>query len=148
MADDLTAKAALAAAKGAMQNALTEAMSSEDERKQRKAEQAALAKRRRTKLIVFGVVGLLLALGVIGLVVSYWQWFLLLGVLGLAALYGRHRWRKRRDAKHPDEAKAPRPVAVLGLTDGTPDRVTESTSADATESVEDELAALKARFGK
>lgn len=145
MSDDLTAKAALIAARGAVKSALSDAMSSEAEREQRKAEEAAQAKRKRRKLIAFGVVGLLLALGVVGLVVSYWQWFLLLGLVGLAALYGRHRWRKRREAKR-SEAPA-RPAQALRVP-AKPAELPEPAIAPPEESVEDELAALKARVGK
>lgn len=149
--EELTAKAAFSAAKQAAERALEDALSSDEERAQRKVEQAALAKRKRTKLIVLGVVGFLLVLGVIGMVLSYWHWFLLLGLVGLLALYGRHRWRARREEKQetaasaPAEAAAPRalepPVRVAR-------RAAPEPREDDGEAIEDELARLKSRLDK
>jgi hypothetical protein len=153
-ADELTAKAAFSAAKNALDGALTDALASDEERAQRKAEQAALAKRKRTKLIALIVVGLLLTLGLIGMVLSYWQWFILLGLLGLAALYGRHRWRQRRRARAADEVKAIRSPEVPRPSEGVRPRPPEvaaptqpatESSAEVERAIEDELAALKAR---
>ena len=148
--DELTAKAAFEAAKNAATRAIEDATSTDEERAEREAERAALAKRKRTKLIALGAVGLLLALGVIGLVIGYWHWFLLAGLVGLVALYGRHRWRQRRSAKKGLEAEPPRAARRA------PERLpapaarvapaTKAASDEPDESIEDELAALKARL--
>ncbi len=141
--EELTANAVLAAARGKLEDAL----STEEEREQRKAKEAALAKRKRTKLLVMGAVGLLLVLGVIGMVVNYWQWFLLLGLLGLGALYGRHRWRNRsklaEKASTPPRPRVEQPKAPARV--AAPEQPVRPESS---ETIEDELAALKARLDK
>ncbi|MBK7580719.1 MAG: hypothetical protein IPI67_10985 [Myxococcales bacterium] len=162
-ADELTAKAAFDAAKKAAERALDDALSTDEERAARKAEEAALAKKKRTKLIAMSVVGLLLVLGVIGMVVNYWQWFFLLGLVGLLALYGRHRWRTRGDTK-PDVAPPVVSAASKKQRAPAPRRVSEGASARAPArperdveektatreldeaAIEDELAELKARL--
>jgi len=171
IADDLTTKAALEAGKGAAKRAIedllsSDSSSSEEERAKKDAEEAALAKRKRTKYIAFGVVGLLLALGVIGMVVSYWQWFFLFGLMGLAALYGRYRWRKRRAGKDEEEAeekvaakKVEPESKVLRIDDGearrnaSEDRARDARAmqearAEEEQAIDDELAAMKARLKK
>lgn len=93
--DDLTTKAALAAGKDAARRAVEDLLSSDEEKAQKEAERVAQSKRRRNKLIAYGVVGLILVLGLVGMVLSYWPWFVLAGLVGVAGLYGRHRLRKR-----------------------------------------------------
>jgi hypothetical protein len=155
--DELTTKAAFDAAKNAAERALNDALSSDEERAQRKAEEEALAKRKRKKLLALTIVGLLVVLGLIGMVLSYWQWFLLAGLLGLAALYGRHRWRRRRAEKKDRAAEkleqpSERPTAKdRKELPAPPTRVASpapTASPEPVENVEDELAALKARLGK
>jgi len=164
VADDVTTKAALAAGQSAAKRAIENLMSSDEERAEKDAEEAALAKRKRTKLIVFGVVGLLLLLGLVGMVVTYWQWFFLLGLLGVAGLYGRYRWRKRRAAKkeeQPDEKSAPKLESAREEpleADDAPEDTAEKRARDAlaleeareveAQEIDDELAAMKARMKK
>lgn len=119
IADDITTKAALAAGKDAAERALEGLLTSDDEKAQKEAKRAAASKTRRFKLIAFGVVGLLLVVGLLGLFLSYWQWFLLAGVLGLGGLYGWYRVRKvlraRKKEAQPEalEAKAEHEAAEL-----------------------------------
>lgn len=146
--EELTAKAAFSAAKQAAERALEDALSSDEERAQRKAEQAALAKRKRTKLIVLGVVGLLLVLGVIGMVLSYWHWFLLLGLVGLLALYGRHRWRARREEKQETAAEVSTKPSAVEPPVRVARRAAPEPPEDDGQAIEDELARLKSRLDK
>ncbi len=148
-ANALATKAAFAAAKEAAERALDDALTSDEERERRKAEQTALAKRKRTKIIALGLVGLLLVLGVIGLAVSYWQWFFLLGLVGLAALYGRYRWRKwRRRAQEASvaEPKLAAPKQKARVIDVEP--LPKASAAEEAQAIEEELAALKSRLDK
>jgi Flp pilus assembly protein TadB len=135
-AQKLATKATLRAARDAASKALEDALLTDEERAQRKVADAAAAKRKRQKVIVFSVVGLLLVLGIVGLVISYWHWFLLAGLVGLVALYGRYRWRKRRGEKPNPPRKVASPVARVAI---------ESAAIADDTDVEDELRALKAR---
>ena len=146
-ANELSAKAAFSAAKDAAQRAIDDVLSTEEERAQRKAERAELARKKRNKWIALGVVGLLLLLGVLGLALHFWHWFLLAGIVALAALYGRHRWRRSRKAR--GTAAAPRVVETRVVSEqrDAPPAVQPSTAEPDT-SIEDELAALKARVKK
>lgn len=149
-ANEMSAKAALSAAKdaaSAAKNAIGDALSTEEERAQRKAERAALAKKRRTKWIVLGVIALLLVLGMIGLAVHYWHWFLLAGLVALAALYGRYRWRRSRKAH--TKAASPRAQEVrVTIEQREEPAAIQQPSVEPDSSIEDELAALKARVKK
>ncbi len=156
VADDLKTDAMLAAGKSVTKRALAGLVSSDEER----AEEAAVKKRKRTKLLIFGIIGLFVVLGVIGMVVNYWQWFLLAGLVGLAMLYGRYRWRKRRervDAPAPNAAAdAEPPVAKLPPEAPNPalekeQRAREAAAREAqtqaeAQAIDEELAALKQRF--
>ena len=154
-AEEITARAAFGAAKEAAERALDDALLSEEERATRDAEEAQVKSRRRKRRLALIVVGVLIVLGVIGLVLRYWYWFLLLGVVGLLALYGRHRFRKWRGARK--EGKA---VIETTGTEAPPSvRVEEPAPAPRTPprrlpapepgpSIEDELAELKARVKK
>ena len=143
--DDLRAKAAFAVAKHAVERALDDAMLSDEDRAKRRADEAGLARSKRNKRIAVGVVGVLLLIGVIGLMLNYWYWALLLGLVGAGAWYARSRWRARRASRKkkiepapPREAPArkvrvePRPAAPL--------------PEPSDESIEDDLAELKARM--
>jgi Flp pilus assembly protein TadB len=150
-ARELGAKAAFDAARDTAKRALDDAMATEEERAARKAREDARTKRRRTQRLVLVLLGLLIVLGLIGLALRYWYWLLLLGLLGIAALYGRHRWRKRRAARRE---RMPEPSARLGPSRKEPSALPEPRRArdepeqPAGSSVEDELAALKARLDK
>ncbi len=146
VAGQLSGKAALVAARDAAQRAIEDALSTDEERAERKAEQAALAKRKRTKWIILGVVALMLLLGVIGLLLSYWQWFLLAGLVGVAGLYGRYRWRASRASIKKPETVRREEVQVDVEPRNVPVVVKAKPEPDA--SIEDELAALKARVDK
>ena len=87
--------------------------------------------RSRRWWIILGVIAaVLIVVGVIGLVLTYWKWFLLAGVLGLGALYGYYRARSRlRDRKKkPTESTSAPKVRVE-----TTSKTTESTPEDRTE---------------
>jgi Flp pilus assembly protein TadB len=141
-ADDLGTKAAFAVAKHAAERALEDALLTDEERAKRRAEQDALAKRKRNKRIALVAIGSLLVIGLIGLMLHYWYWSLLLGLAGVAGLYGRHRWRARRAArKKPEVAAAREAPALRARIEQEPARV-----ADLDSSVEDDLAELKARL--
>lgn len=152
-AAELTTKATFRAARDAASKAIDDALLTDEERAQRKAVEVADAKRKRSKTIAIGVVGLLLVLGIIGLVVSYWQWFLLAGLVGLGALYARYRWRKRRgekklrvsDASSATRSAPPRKaVSPPARVAPAPEPMTQKDE----QSIEEELAALKARVKK
>ncbi len=137
LSDDLRAKAALAVAKQAFERALEDP-----------AERDALAKRKRNKRIAQIAIGALVVVGLLGLMLHYWYWSLLLGVVGVAGLYGRHRWRARRTSKKkqieaaaPREALAPKKVRVEP--EITP---VEHAPEDEDAAIDDDLAELKARL--
>jgi len=137
-------KSAFAAAKQAAERALDDALLSDEERQKRRAAEGALARRKRNVRIARVAVGSLLAVGLVGLMLHYWYWALLLGLVGVAALYGRHRWRARRASRAKPEAAAPREAPVVKAR-VAPDPVrVEDPVADA--SVDDDLAELKARL--
>ena len=135
LGDDLRAKAAFALAKRAMSDALL----GDEER----AKRDALAKSKRTKRIVQIAIGALVVVGLIGLMLHYWYWSLLLGLVGVAGFYARHRWRARREARKKGEPAPPREIAA-------PKRVrVEAPPAPvevADSSIDDDLAELKARM--
>jgi Flp pilus assembly protein TadB len=149
-ASEMSGKAAFAAAKNAAQRAVEDALLTEDERARRKAERTERAKKKRAKWIVLGVVALAVLLGVIGMALSYWKWFVLAGLGALVALYGRHRWRRYRVA-----ARRPRAIEASRLDAGRAEiearvesPVAQPRSTEPDTSVDDELAALKARVKK
>jgi hypothetical protein len=127
LADEAGAKVALAIAKTAAARALEE----------------GLDRRKRNKRIVVAVIGLLVAVGLIGLLLHYWYWSLLLGLVGAAALYGRHRWRASRARRlKPEEVAAhelpPKKVRI--------DPAPSPPTVNEEEGVDEELAELKARL--
>lgn len=177
LTDDLTTKAALAAGKNAAKRAVESLLSSDEEKAKQEAERAAKSKSGRNKLIAYGVVGLLILVGLFGMLVSYWQWFLLLGLLSAGGLYGWYRLRKRFRAKkdgdsEANEAAAKRGTSQLRVSDDESDNAThdrqqarvrpqdlaeqraqqaaarEQASAVEEREIEDELAAMKARLDK
>ena len=156
--EDATARAVVAAGRDAAKQAALDLLATDEEREAAQAEQARASKKRRNKLILFGVLGLFVLIGVIGMLVSYWHWFLLAGLGGIAGLVG-YRWlqHKRRAAKRAAPArvetapaKAERKAAERVETPEPKARVAADDAlaeAEASEeAVEEELAALKARI--
>ena len=146
--DDLRARAAFAVAKHAVERALDDAMLSDEDRAKKRAEETALSRSKRNKRIAIGVIGLLLLIGVIGLVLNYWYWALLLGLLGAGGWYARRRWRARKSAKkspkklEPATTQREAPVARKVRVEPRPAPVAEPSD----ESIDDDLAELKARM--
>lgn len=157
--DDLTAQAALAAGKDAARRAVEDLLSTDEEKAQKEAERAAQSKRRRNKLIAYSVVGLILVLGLVGMVLSYWQWFVLAGLVGVAGLYARHRlrkrWREKREqrgelkaAEEKQKLRLPaEPRQVSPRAPAEKPRDEQARLAEEKE-VDQELAAMKARLKK
>lgn len=129
--DDLRAKAALAVAKHALESALVDP-----------AEKDALARRKRNKRIAQIAIGALVVVGLLGLMLHYWYWSLLLGLVGAAGLYGRRRWRARRAARKELAAAAPReaPAPKVRI------EPEAAPAEDADASIDEDLAELKARL--
>lgn len=162
--DELTAKAALSAGRDAARRAVEDLLSSDEEKAEREAERAAQAKRRRKKLLAWIVAGAILAIGLVGMMIHYWQWFILAGLVGLAGLYGWHRLKKRLRRPAPDGATAEAPRALepkkLRVTEPEPsaEELRERRAREAVaraearvaerHEVDDELAELKARLKK
>lgn len=140
---ELGTRAAFAAAKNAAERALDEALLSDEERAERRAEQDALARRKRTKRIAQVAIGSLLVVGLVGLMIHYWYWALLLGVVGALGVYARHRWRKRKRKKLEAPRVRAEPVeAPVQARIAPPAASVEEPDA----SIEEDLAALKARI--
>lgn len=93
---ELAAKAAVAAGKDAAAKAARGLLGDE-------AKDEAGRRARTWKIVAGLVLALCVVLGLIGLVLNYWLWFLAAGVLGLAGLFGYWRLRAklaaRREAK-------------------------------------------------
>ena len=172
-ADELATKAALAAGRDTARRAMDDLLSTDEEKAEKAEARYHASKSRRTKLIVFAVVGLLLVLGIVGFVLSYWQWFLLLGVAGVVGVVGWHRLRRRLKAgkgepmaavgsneerrvktRAASEALlgAPRQPARMHAARGRQAhddaRVRDELRTAEEEAVEEELAAMKARLNK
>ena len=142
-ADDLRAKAAFAVAKHAVERALDDAMLSDEDRAKRRAEDAGLARSKRNKRIAIGVIGLLLLIGLVGLLLNYWYWALLLGILGAGGWYARRRWRARAGSKRKIAPAAPREAPARKVrVEPRPEPIAEPSD----ESIEDDLAELKSRM--
>jgi len=150
-AEEAAAKAVVAAGKDAAKQAARELLSPA-------GQDAEAGKKRRTKIIVMAVLGLCVLVGVVGVALSYWHWFLLIGMLGLGGLYARWRWQRRRAAKLEAPAKleaaepraaearvAKRVQAVERDPEAEARARAEAAAADEA-AVEDELAAMKARL--
>jgi hypothetical protein len=171
--DELATKAALAAGRDAAGRAMDDLLSTDEEKAEKAATRDHASKSRRTKLIAYAVVGLLLVLGIVGFVLSYWQWFLLLGLAGVVGVVGWHRLRKRLKAGKGE------PLAAMGSNEGRgvktqaaseallgaprqparmqaargrqardDARVRDELRTAEEEAVEEELAAMKARLNK
>jgi hypothetical protein len=152
MPDDAATKAMLSAGRDAAKRAMSDLLLTDEEREARDAEEAAAAKKKRTKRIVFGVLGLFLVIGVVGLMLAYWQYFLLAGVLGFAGWFGIRRLRNRREPAEAPVKKAAR-VEVEPKANALEDRAErlralEEERVRVAQETEEELAALKARLSK
>jgi hypothetical protein len=110
-AAELVAKAAVSAGKDAASRAARRLVGDDEA-----DESEGTSKARKWKLIAALVLALCLVLGLIGLVLNYWLWFLAAGVLGLAGLFGywrlRSRLEARREAKGLGQATVEAKVAV------------------------------------
>jgi nitrate reductase NapE component len=134
-----------------------------------KEEKPEEAKSRRWKTIALVVLGLFLVVGVVGLLLHYWMYFLLAGALGVAGLIGWSRLRKPRSAAEPLKesekehalpvekarvsAKVDPEVAALSLAKKRAEaelKAQELVEAEATREheLDEELAAMKARLKK
>ncbi len=170
LAQEATAKAALAAGKDAAKRAVDELLTGE-QAKVEKAEDAAPSKGRRYKTIALVVLALCLVVGLIGLLLSYWYWFLAAGVVGLAGLIGYSRLKSRLAKAKPSDDRKVEPAAekapALERTRTPPDaeavraaleakraeaaarqRALAEAEAMREQEVDEELAAMKARLKK
>ncbi len=148
--DELRARAAFAVAKHAAERALDDALGGDEERAKRRATEGALSRRKRNKRIALAAVGLLLAVGLVGLMLHYWYWALLLGFVGAGGLYARHRWRARRASREKKpEVAAAREAPPLKARIAAEPRLAPAPAAEIDEaSIDDDLAELKARMKK
>jgi biopolymer transport protein ExbB/TolQ len=161
LTQDATTRALISAGRDAARRAASDLLSSDEERAADEAARARASKKKRNKLIVFGVLGLFVLIGVVGLLLSYWHWFLALGLVGFGGWFAWRRVRKRRALEPAVEAKRIETAAVV-----TTKRIEEEpreTEAEARErdararaearaileqETDEELAALKARMSK
>ena len=102
---------------------------------ERALERETSTPRKRNKRIVQAVIGALVVVGLIGLMLHFWYWSLLLGLVGVVGLYGRHRWRARRALREKPEVPALKARIE-----------TEVAPAAKEDAVDDDLAELKARL--
>ena len=167
LADDATTKVAIAVGRDAAKRAVDQLLSGED-KPALPSETTSATKTRRWKIVAVAVLGLFLIVGVIGLLLSYWYWFLAAGVLGLVGLVGWSRLRSRLAKRSPpkdtakDEAPALEAVRVSTKAEvAAPPQVSaEARRAEAEarahavaeahaireQEVDEELAAMKARL--
>jgi Flp pilus assembly protein TadB len=150
--DELASKAVVAATKDAAKRTVEDLLATDEERAEREAERAASSKSRRNKLIIYGVLGSLLVVGLVGMVLNYWYWFILLGVAGLAGVYAwrkliKHRAAKKARIEEPIEAPAKKHIADADARAGEARALAEA-EVEEEQQIEDELAAMKARIRK
>lgn len=167
LADEAATKAALSVGRDAAKRAVHQLLDGEPPADPPKS---GAPKARRWKLLAGVLLGLCLLIGLVGMVLNYWVWFLGAGVLGFAGLYGWWKLRSRLGAAKlgtPAAAKAPslperperaRVAAESEATAPTPAerraaadaraRALAEAHASEEQQVEDELAALKARLKK
>ncbi len=161
LAEDATTNAVLAAGKDAAKRAARDLLGEDEEAESKEAEKPEASKNRRTKLIVLAVLTLFVVIGVLGLLMSYWHWFLLAGLLGLGGFYARWRWRRRKAAKleqketpevktrvaeiEPAQEESGRSEAEMLARDAH--ARAEALAAEEA-ALDDELASLKARLNK
>jgi hypothetical protein len=164
LAQDATARAALAAGKDAAKRAVDDLLS-DGKTGEENAQSAAAKKAKRWRLIAISVLGAFVVIGLVGLLLNYWYWFLAIGLLGIAGLYARHRLRRRLAEKAPattaqsaptDQKRiAPKLVSEqLRPSEETRSEVAARSRAQAEaralaeQEVDEELAAMKARLKK
>ena len=111
LAEDATARAALAAGKDAAKRAVDGLLA---EGSEANAQSAEAKKTRRWKLIAISILSVCVIVGFIGLLLNYWYWFLAIGLLGIAGLYARHRLRRRLAEKPAAPATAANTAAPAG----------------------------------
>jgi hypothetical protein len=145
LAEDASKDAMLTAGKDAAKRAAADLFLSDEERAAKEAEEAAATKKRRTKWLVLGVLGLFVVIGVLGMVMSYWHYFLAAGLLGLAGLYARSRLKQRLAAKRAAEGL--RIEAPGSSADADADSEGEQPRRKAT-ATDDDDAATRARDGR
>ena len=150
--DDVATSVALALGKDAARRAVDGLLTSDEDPR----EKPANSKSRRNKLIVYGILALLVLIGIAGMMLRFWPWFLLLGVIGFVGLYGWSRLRKRfarkaANAADTVTAKAEPTLRVEAARIDAEEREAQAraeASALAESEIEDELAAMKARLEK
>ena len=99
LANEATTKAVLAVGRDAAKRAVDDLLAGQAGSKPKAPEptehEAKASKAKRWKYAAVGVLGLFLAIGVIGLVMHFWYWFLAAGVLGIAGYVGYTMLRRR-----------------------------------------------------
>jgi hypothetical protein len=153
--EDAAARAVLAMGKEAARRAVDGALSEGEEPVADEAERARASKRRRWKLIAIGVLALFLVVGVVGMLISYWQYFLLAGLVGIAGLFGWWRVRRRLAERKKNRIEVAAPIVEQAPKVQVRAAETQDSERDARalaeaeavreQSIEDELAELKAR---
>lgn len=169
LTQEAATKAAVAVGRDAAKRAVDELLSGEDTNASAE-ESAADSKNRRWKIIGAVVLGLCLVVGVLGLLLHYWLYFLAAGLLGVGGLVGWSRLRKRMGARQlskgtakaasKESAPALEPVrvrleapeddaakaAIRRAKTEAEAQALEEAHAVREQEVDDELAAMKARL--
>ncbi|HTJ80458.1 MAG TPA: hypothetical protein VL400_02010 [Polyangiaceae bacterium] len=152
---DAATQAALAVGKDAAKRAMRDLLSDGEQPTSSPTDRgaakdaAAASKSRRWKIVAVAVLGLFLFVGLIGLVLNYWAYFLGAGVLGLGALVAWW-WLRRRLAEGKTGATAESKSSASAKTEAaeTPReklRVSDEPAADDEAAAEARRAALAAR---
>jgi len=127
--DEIAARAVVSAGKEAAKRALDEILPPEKDAAGSE-EKGKESSSRRWWIIAGVIAAVLIVVGVIGLVLTYWKWFLLAGVLGLGALYGYYRARSRlRDRKKQPKQAAEAQKVRVETTSKTSERSEEDRAA-------------------
>jgi hypothetical protein len=152
---DAATQAALAVGKDAAKRAMRDLLSdgeqpasSPTDRGSEK-DKAAASKSRRWKIVAVAVLGLFLFVGLIGLVLNYWAYFLGAGVLGLGGLVAWW-WFRRRLAASKTEAQPELKASASAKTEAADAsrakvRVSDEPAADDEAAAEARRAVLAAR---
>ncbi len=153
---DATRAAMFEAGKDAAKRAALDLIDDDDSAADKQGAEGSMST--RNKLIVMAVLAVCVVIGVLGMLMSYWHWFLALGLAGLAGLYLRRRWRAHRASKREEEAaqaEADRVEETARQRKAASERAAQEEAkrvaaeaeaeADAAQAIEDELQALKAR---